>query len=48
MQKFDEEAKDLIAAIRNYRKAYPNGEFWLKHDIYERVAELLDMERTDL
>lgn len=48
MTRFEEEAKDLIAAIENYRKAYPNGEVWLRYDIYERVEELLDMDRSDL
>lgn len=48
MSKFEDEAKDLIATIENYRRAYPNGEVWMRHDIYERVAELIDMSRTDL
>lgn len=48
MAKFDEEAKDLIAIILNYRKAYPNGARMFEIEINERLAELMDMSRTDL
>lgn len=47
-EKFYEELKDLGAVIENYRRGYPNGEVLLRNDIYERLAELMDMDRTDL
>lgn len=42
--KLTEKEKDLIEAIRNYRKAYPNGEQELRFYIEMLVAELMDIE----
>ena len=34
----------LIEAIRNYRKAYPNGARMLKAEIQELLNELMDLD----
>ncbi|MGQ1929804.1 hypothetical protein [Ornithobacterium rhinotracheale] len=39
-----EEEWDLINAIRNYRKAYPNGAKMLKNEIQDLVDELMDLD----
>ena len=47
-EKFYEELRDLGATIENYRMAYPNGARMFEYDINERLAALMDMDRTDL
>lgn len=45
-----EEEWQLINAIRNYRRAYPNGARMLKIDIQDLLDELMDLsyqEQTD-
>lgn len=37
-----EKEKDLIACIRNYRRAYPNGKRNLEITILDLVYELMD------
>ena len=39
---YNEEEKDLIQAIRNYRRAYPNGQKELEHYIMDLVYELME------
>lgn len=40
--KLTEKEKDLIESIRNYRKAYPNGQRNLEAYIMELVYDLMD------
>ena len=42
--KLTEKEKELIEAIRNYRKAFPNGQEALTYYIQQLVAELMDEE----
>lgn len=45
-----EEEWQLINAIRNYRRAYPNGARMLKTEIQDLLNELMDLsyqEQTD-
>ncbi len=42
--KLTEKEKELIEAIRNYRKAFPNGQSELWYYINQLVAELTDTE----
>lgn len=42
MDELTEKEKELIEAIRNYKKAFPNGEKQLMYYINEVLAELLD------
>lgn len=44
MRMTDEE-KDLIALIRNYRNAYPNGEAQLRYEIYRTLEELMEVHK---
>ena len=39
---YNEKEKDLIQAIRNYRRAYPNGQKELEHYIMDLVYELME------
>lgn len=39
-----EEEWQLINAIRNYRKAYPNGARMLEREINDLIDELMDIE----
>ena len=42
MERLTEKEKELIEAIRNYKKAYPNGEQELRFYINQVLAELMD------
>lgn len=42
--KYSEKEKELIEAIRNYRKAYPNGARVLEIYIMDLVYELMENE----
>lgn len=42
--KYTEKEKELIEAIRNYRKAYPNGSRELEIYIMDLVYELMENE----
>lgn len=46
LEDLTEKEKDLIANIRNYRRAYPNGKRNLEIAILDLVYELMD-ERED-
>ena len=39
-----EDEKELIRLIRNYRKAFPNGERMLEREILELVYQLMENE----
>lgn len=41
---FSEKEKELIQAIRNYRRAYPNGQKNLEIYIMDLVYELMEDE----
>ena len=41
---FTEKEKELVQAIRNYRKAYPNGQKNLEIYIMDLVYELMENE----
>nr|DAI20152.1 MAG TPA: hypothetical protein [Caudoviricetes sp.] len=43
-QELTEQEWDLIQAIRNYKRAYPNGSRNLLAYIYELLARLLDRD----
>jgi hypothetical protein len=40
--KLTEKEKDLIEAIRNYRRSFPNGEASQRYYIEQTLAELMD------
>lgn len=42
--KYTEKEKELIEALRNYRRAYPNGKRELEYYIMELVNELMENE----
>lgn len=42
--RYTEKEKELIEAIRNYRKAYPNGARELEFYIMDLVYELMEYE----
>ena len=42
--KYTEKEKELIEALRNYRKAYPNGKRELEYYIMELVNDLMEHE----
>ena len=42
--KYSEKEQELIEAIRNYRKAYPNGARGLEIYIMDLVYELMENE----
>jgi hypothetical protein len=42
--KYTEEEEELIQALRNYRKAYPNGEKNLEIYIMDLVYKLMEHE----
>lgn len=42
--KYSEKEQELIEAIRNYRKAYPNGSRELEIYIMDLVYELMENE----
>lgn len=42
--KYTEKEKELIEALRNYRRAYPNGKRELEYYIMELVNELMEHE----
>ena len=44
VMKYTEKEKELIEAIRNYRKAYPNGARELEFYIMDLVYELMENE----
>lgn len=41
--KLSDDEKDLIAAIRNYRKAYPNGQDQLRFYAQRLFDDLMDV-----
>lgn len=44
VMKYTEKEKELIEALRNYRKAYPNGKRELEYYIMELVNDLMEHE----
>jgi len=41
--KLTDDEKDLIATIRNYKKAYPNGEYQLRYEAQRLFDKLMDV-----